>query len=569
MLGSWQKNCGSGSMVDVPGDSFMTPSGVVQVEGDGSYFAATEEELEVEHLLAEPRNDKILVDGILCFNSGSPVECLAIDDFPCAADFGHMKTDTGMLDKYASEEQRDESKFEFLDGMLHGIEEGDLHIPNSLSTPCDDFLLDTEYDDEIPDLDYGSCKGANVVNLGLESQPSCLSEKKRGSQISESSTVTLPVQESTSDQNESLLDRMTIRELQEAFRTTFGRETSVKDKQWLKRRISFGLENLVEFENVSSLLESGTSSNENEVDMIVTSSNDSCGKMPSLCTSMLGNMAKPLRQDVERKNLATENDLMTVTPEAGKVGLGLGDRGLLVTPKRLRKPTRRYIEESSDLEPRYSNGRLEAPTGSRDKILRAKSHNQNNQKRFGTMSLVCRQDYLGGTGIQVPFGLRVRKGRPKKNTFLGCESENEMQDRLPSVPNRNSYIETSPSESQDDMSDDNVTTNRSGKAGVRRKHHRLWTLSEVMKLIDGVSQYGVGRWTEIKRLLFSSSAYRTSVDLKMQSKREVEHGRKHAYRSIPPSVLRRVSELAIIYPYPRERKTKSSVGRSYPGKVLS
>lgn len=65
------------------------------------------------------------------------------------------------------------------------------------------------------------------------------------------------------------------------------------------------------------------------------------------------------------------------------------------------------------------------------------------------------------------------------------------------------------------MSDDSVTRTRSGKGVTRRKHHRLWTLSEVMKLIDGVSQYGVGRWTEIKRLLFSSSAYRTSVDLKV------------------------------------------------------
>lgn len=74
---------------------------------------------------------------------------------------------------------------------------------------------------------------------------------------------------------------------------------------------------------------------------------------------------------------------------------------------------------------------------------------------------------------------------------------------------------SSHSESQDDMSDDCVTKMRTGKAGIRRKHHRLWTLSEVMKLIEGVSQHGVGRWTDIKRLLFSSSGHRTSVDLKV------------------------------------------------------
>ncbi|CAH9090228.1 unnamed protein product [Cuscuta europaea] len=49
---------------------------------------------------------------------------------------------------------------------------------------------------------------------------------------------------------------------------------------------------------------------------------------------------------------------------------------------------------------------------------------------------------------------------------------------------------------------------------ARRKHHRLWTMSEVIKLVDGVSQCGVGKWSQIKRLYFSSSDYRTPVDLK-------------------------------------------------------
>lgn len=53
------------------------------------------------------------------------------------------------------------------------------------------------------------------------------------------------------------------------------------------------------------------------------------------------------------------------------------------------------------------------------------------------------------------------------------------------------------------------------KGRRRRKHHMPWTLSEVMKLIEGVSHLGVGRWSKIKRLLFSSSKHRTSVDLKV------------------------------------------------------
>jgi hypothetical protein len=48
-----------------------------------------------------------------------------------------------------------------------------------------------------------------------------------------------------------------------------------------------------------------------------------------------------------------------------------------------------------------------------------------------------------------------------------------------------------------------------------RKHHRAWTLCEVMKLVDGVALHGAGKWSEIRKLAFSSYSYRTSVDLKV------------------------------------------------------
>lgn len=53
------------------------------------------------------------------------------------------------------------------------------------------------------------------------------------------------------------------------------------------------------------------------------------------------------------------------------------------------------------------------------------------------------------------------------------------------------------------------------KRGLKRKHHRAWTLSEVLKLVDGVAQFGPGKWSEIRRLSFASYSYRTSVDLKV------------------------------------------------------
>lgn len=97
-----------------------------------------------------------------------------------------------------------------------------------------------------------------------------------------------------------------------------------------------------------------------------------------------------------------------------------------------------------------------------------------------------------------------------------CQDSKDCKNIVSLDPNEISEMKPFAAESQDDISeDDSVTRITTQKCRSRRKHHMLWTLSEVMKLIDGVSQYGVGRWTEIKRLLFSSSNHRTSVDLKV------------------------------------------------------
>lgn len=79
-------------------------------------------------------------------------------------------------------------------------------------------------------------------------------------------------------------------------------------------------------------------------------------------------------------------------------------------------------------------------------------------------------------------------------------------------------MESFSAESEDENTEDECTTkgNSTQKGNSRRKHHISWTLSEVMKLVEGVSEYGVGRWTEIKRLQFASSSHRTSVDLKVK-----------------------------------------------------
>ncbi|XP_058084239.1 uncharacterized protein LOC131231899 isoform X2 [Magnolia sinica] len=553
---------------------------LVRVEEDGSIFPALEDEvMDVDHLLAEPKNEKFVEDDVLCLNSDNPVKCLAMEDFPCPDDYCQRNTDSGMLGSVITREGKLDSKFEFIDGMLQGVDEqGSLHVTSGLSSDCAEYLFDTGFVEESSHLDYAPRGGLCLGDLGTGTLSPGLSERDNDpAGTSNFSSAIVPLPESTSDQSTFLLENMTIRELHEAFRSTFGRETSVKDKQWLKRRILFGLQNLIELDNGCSLLQSGLSSHDNEDEMIFTSADDSSQRIYHPFTDISGNKAPPLGRDAGREGHTSSDALASSIPESGKIGfegLNFEDReNAFVSRKRLRKPTRRYIEESSDVTSRTCSGRLEIPTMSlTDKFQRAKSHNQHHRKGFGSMLPVSRQDSFGGSSIQVPFGLRVRRGRPRKNSTspMGHDSKDYKEYRLLSgMPKRNCGFGSPQSESHDDMSDDCAMKTKTEKSGMRRKHHRLWNLSEVMKLVEGVSRYGVGRWTDIKRLLFSSSAHRTSVDLKdkwrnllrascvpMQSKKEVEQRKKHASLPIPPAVLRRVRELAVIYPYPRERKSK-------------
>lgn len=60
-----------------------------------------------------------------------------------------------------------------------------------------------------------------------------------------------------------------------------------------------------------------------------------------------------------------------------------------------------------------------------------------------------------------------------------------------------------------------IVTVPTANGGTRRKHHRPWTLREVMTLVEGVARCGGGKWADIKKLAFSTVAYRTAVDLKV------------------------------------------------------
>lgn len=122
--------------------------------------------------------------------------------------------------------------------------------------------------------------------------------------------------------------------------------------------------------------------------------------------------------------------------------------------------------------------------------------------------------------------------------------------------------------------DDCIIRSKKQKGKGWRKRHTLWSLPEVLKLVEGVSEYGVGKWTEIKKLLFPSYAHRTSVDLKdkwrnlLRASNKGLHGkkrgdpiRKNVSYTIPQHILRRVRELSVMHPHPRVR-SKSNVSHT-------
>lgn len=409
---------------------------------------------------------------------------------------------------------------------------------------------------------------------------------------------------------EICLDNLTIRELQETFRATFGRETAVRDKLWLKRRIAMGLTNSCDVETTTFTIRgnvlvgrklneahSGVENSKNAT-QIGDLSNHSCKELPTSPTVRIGHgpvaSSKRFRRPQAEYDWKSE-DILSEQSAA----------------KRIRKPTKRYIEEISDAETRECGGKAVSST-------RYSGNDQSPPKsvavpicdvKTGAATLITRHDSLGGSGVQVPYVSRVRRGRPRENfmsimqyhpTSMGKEvglvknalgarisqpdikseekiwndkgvskhiqqqvvlkAEQEKENSVKCFDEKELKQEQAvPVETVDIYGDDSYF-NASlpiSKDGIKRKHHRPWTLSEVVKLVEGVSKYGAGRWSEIKKVSFASHHYRTSVDLKDKwrnllrasfahgsSDRMNGYPKKHGAIPLPPSVLLRVRQLA-------------------------
>ncbi|KAI4349134.1 hypothetical protein L6164_009768 [Bauhinia variegata] len=447
---------------------------------DESFVPALQDDLmEVEHLLAEPRNDHVSVDGVWYFHEQNLGKCYDIGNLPCGFEFGLKSNIGGGLDSPKTQDAKDDLKLEVLDGLLEDVKIDGLQATDAFSNACEDYLLDFEFTDKACGLESGTYGQPVTGNSSSESHSPGLS----GSSIcvggiSESRKQPIAQSECSNDS----LDMKVTCHLDDAFR----------NNPCLQSNGDYMHHNPLDIQNL------------NELD------ND-----------------RPLTGSIS----SHENEMVSV--EACQTAA--------LREKRFRRPTQRYIEEFSNL--RSKEKVCTAATKNKQSIV--KSHNDHHIRLKALRKTPGEKSICGTSDVALPQ-LRIHNRRLKKEELEYDE-------------------EPFASESEYEF----ITTKRSRK-NDRRKHQRMWTLSEVNKLVDGISEYGVGRWTDIKRVLFSSTSYRTPIDLRDKwrnllrascalkfNKRETGK-QEHALRPLPIAVLRRVRELADIHPYPRERSSKKS-----------
>ncbi|KAE8667159.1 subtilisin-like protease isoform 1 [Hibiscus syriacus] len=534
---------------------------LVRVDGNGRLVPATDDELmEVEGLLENEKREALIVE-----DTGQAFGYTSNE--ASSSGMPQLESSEGL-----SQSENTEAETEKLSTQLEET------VPSRAQCSSDDHVTQP--------VSVGMCLKPldGPIQGGASTSAGCISSQPDFSKL----------------KGEICLDNLSIKELHEVFKATFGRDTTVKDKLWLKRRIAMGLTNSCDVSTTTFVIKDNKLVKKDKEDSS-DNVNLGTGKVYSaVAVEYNGDLLNNLSSQIDEHQTISEarSGNNVVENNFANEDLAADQRAA----KRVRKPTKRYIEELSEAESKEYSGRLiVSPKNIGIRPLPSNSHARpaRNVSLEGR-TVITRLDSLGGFGIQVPCVYRVRRSRPRKNvttllkfhpsgmgmtaTFIkrgldvhGSEMGNasmnkvlEAKSTLEQTPQQFVAESNKEKSSTDlgqnmelkyvdplgDTSDDNVVTVPTAKGGIRRKHHRSWTLSEVMKLVEGVSKYGTGRWSEIKKFAFASYSYRTSVDLKDKWRNLLKasfaqppadkgaNSRKHPSMPIPAPILLRVRELA-------------------------
>ncbi|KAK4419213.1 hypothetical protein Salat_2334100 [Sesamum alatum] len=552
--------------------------------------------IDVERLLVEPQDGHVSVDSVMCFN----------DIAENAMEMEEVSRCFGVRNTAVSQEcGEDILNGDVLDSMRE-VEVGYFRMQNDFCSMGEEYLLGVEFAESITNLDYGSSEG---LQTSVSDSPVLASAAVTDTPWKADLFKTMEVPEC---QNHQL----------NADSSRFGeicgpcdKSETYAEEEPLKSPTSCALQDIGKFHDISSCSFQDILSDENDtslspsVDMLYSPKNEKSSEF-----GLTG-------QNGGTKRFQERDALVTTSAPASQTDT-------LPTQKRSRKPTQRYIDELADPISRHTKKRREVPSS---KSLGVKDHKkcrvgsrairlpaeepsvkaiqvpfaslvQNERPESCAYDMVRSSD-RGNLMTKSKDSRISSENQKKKDEFAAAIHLKKRDESVSAATQRkrdgnvtavhlkkrednvtavhikkrdDDITAVSPQKWDDCVAtlrqkkrDDYLTAESSEEVIGRRKHHRLWTIAEVKKLIDGVSEYGVGRWSRIKKLFFSASAHRTSVDLKDkwrnllkasgiqgQGSRQGEKKRNMAWRPLPKSILRRVCELATIYPYPKGRKPK-------------
>ncbi|KAL9674956.1 hypothetical protein QQ045_003155 [Rhodiola kirilowii] len=560
-------------MVDVPKDSSFRTNGrdkrymydLMEFKEYNTFFPTPDPEDEVmglDFLLAEPSCNDGLVEPFLGVSSANPQKYYVTED---KFDHEEICNGTKTFDlTWRPEKQPGGDNSE----QVHGTDEGILQEMNNLPSICEDYLFDCKLGGDISILDCDSSNGL------ITNQPNApISDNgKECDGVLEMPIANLAPVESPSHQNTNLIDKMTIKELLGAFKDIFGREALVADRLWLKSQILFGLQELDKSYTGSNFSDFFSASSENCCKEMVNKSPRICSSLAtgdgrgSKSSANLSNKECKLGRTSHGKEPLLCGSTITFSSVMDDGKLHHRDIDACSAQKRSRKQPARYIDEYS----KYHTGRTSKRSGTLSKISKEKTKHSKSpyqgcmKEHVRARKLILHNEYIT-EAIQVPFGPLLLKCSDKKEPF---PSDLDCNKAIIKFSEENISAELTRASSEDDGSGENdlgdVTRDKSG-----RKHNRYWSEYEIAKLIEGVAEYGVGRWTEIKKGLFPPTTRRTSVDLKdkwrnllkacssqLQSKAE---GKRISHQQVPQSVLRQVKELSMMHPYPKIPSPKNAL----------
>ncbi|CAA0836512.1 TRF-like 8 [Striga hermonthica] len=534
--------------------------------------------IDVERLLVESQDGHVLVDNVMCLNEKIPEKATGMDDI--SRNFG--VTNTGV-----ARERENILNCDVLDSVSSEADVGYFRLQNDFCSMGEDYLLGytgVGFSECMTNLDYGPSEGLLTS-------------------VSDSSILA-----STASPWKADLFRINIDT------TDFGDVPTLCNESETPTD-----------EKSPKSPESSTSQDTDKFQNVPTNSQEMLPNKKDACFSPLIEPSLNLKNKKDDEfgpmgpNVERNRSEIMLTQADCTVGR--------TTQKRMRRPTQRYIDELMDPIPRVPKRRREVSysTGKDNKSFGIKDHRK--CRGGSKALAFAAEEESSVVAIQVPFGSLVHKECPKSpscdmNKEIGTwhkqmrsadrghpslkskdicvtpenkkirdecvvaayhpvkidrcsitpitqvkRSEECMTSQNPKIndfvqamsPKKDNCMKTASKVRREDY----LTEESSEEVSGRRKHHRLWTIAEVKKLIDGVSEYGVGRWSRIKKLSFSASDHRTSVDLKdkwrnllkasrMQlGNQKGETKRNMPWRPLPKSILRRVCELANMYPYPK------------------